>query len=88
MVKRDQGPGVPGRVLGLSMLNCLVIGMAGTGADLRHLAHGAVPPGQDVSLVNVASGIGLPFSVLFLLRVTVQILRERGWLLDEISRPA
>ena len=54
------------------MLNCLVIGMAGAGAGLRHLAHGAAPPGQDVSLVNVAGGIGLPFSVLFLLRVIIQ----------------
>jgi hypothetical protein len=32
----------------------------------------------QASLVNVAAGIGLPFFVLFLLRVIVQILRERG----------
>jgi hypothetical protein len=70
------------------MLNRLVTGMTGTGADLRHRAHRAVPPGQDVSLVNVTGGIGLPFSVLFPLRVIARIWRERGWLLDEITRPA
>jgi hypothetical protein len=35
-------------------------------------------PGQDVSLVNAAGGIGLPRSVLFLPLVIVQLLRERG----------
>jgi hypothetical protein len=38
----------------------------------------AALPGQNPSLVNATGGIGLPFSALFLLRVIVLLLRERG----------
>jgi len=33
----------------------------GFGPGLRHLADRATHPGQDVSLVNIVGGIGLPF---------------------------
>src|SRR5437660_8545136 len=43
------GPGYAGACARLSMLNCLVIAMAGTGAGLRYLAHRAGParPGRN-----------------------------------------
>jgi len=40
------------------------------------------PAGTD------AGGIGVPRSALFLPLAIVQLRRERGWLLDEITRPA
>jgi hypothetical protein len=60
------------------MLNCRVIGTAGRALASAILLMGRVPPGQDVSLVNVAGGIGLPFSVLFPLRVIVQSCESEG----------
>jgi ubiquinone biosynthesis protein len=63
-----------------SMLNRLVISMIGSAIALASaiLLTVSSRPGQDVSLVDIVGGIGLSFSVLLLLRVVVQILRERG----------
>ena len=55
------------------MLACAGSRCAGTHAP-PILVTGQSRPARMYALVNVAGGIGLPFSVLFLLRVIVQIL--------------
>jgi ubiquinone biosynthesis protein len=63
-----------------SMTNRLVTGLIGSALALSSsIMLSAVPrPGPGgVSLVNLLGGIGLFFSVLLLLRLVVQILRER-----------
>jgi len=63
-----------------SMVNRLVTGLVGSALALSSAILLTVqsPPGRGgVGLVNLLGGIGLFFSVLLLLRLVVQILRER-----------
>jgi ubiquinone biosynthesis protein len=63
-----------------SMTNRLVTGVIGSALALSSaiMLSANAPPGPGgVSLVNLLGGIGLFFSLLLLLRLVVQILRER-----------
>jgi len=62
------------------MVNRLVTGLIGSALALSSsiLLTVQSPPGPGgVSLLNLLGGIGLFFSLLLLLRLVVQILRER-----------
>jgi ubiquinone biosynthesis protein len=62
-----------------SMLNRLVIAMIGSALALASALLLTVQPGtgQGATLLDIVGGIGLTFSALLLLRVIVQVLRER-----------
>ncbi|HYT80964.1 MAG TPA: hypothetical protein VEQ37_17240 [Actinomycetota bacterium] len=63
-----------------TMVNRLVTGLIGSALALSSsiLLPVQSPPGPGgVSLLNLLGGIGLFFSLLLLLRLVVQILRER-----------
>lgn len=63
-----------------SMTNRLVMGLVGSALALSSsiLLVAQSPPGPSgLGLINILGGIGLFFSVLLLLRLVVQILRER-----------
>jgi hypothetical protein len=63
-----------------SMASRLVMGLVGSALALSSsiLLVAPSPPGPNgLGLIDILGGIGLFFSVLLLLRLVVQILRER-----------
>jgi ubiquinone biosynthesis protein len=63
-----------------ALLNRLVMGIVGSALAIASAILLTLQPrsGQGADLVTVVGGIGLTFSFVLLLRVIVQILRERG----------
>jgi ubiquinone biosynthesis protein len=63
-----------------AMLNRLVMGVVGSALAIASAILLTLEPrsGQGAELITIIGGIGLTFSVVLLLRVVVQILRERG----------
>jgi ubiquinone biosynthesis protein len=63
-----------------AMLNRLVMGIVGSALAIASAILLTLQPrsGQGADLITIVGGIGLAFSVVLLLRVIVQILRERG----------
>ena len=59
------------------MANRLVIGLVGSALALSSSVLLVAPSPVGPGLLNILGGIGMFFSVLLLLRLVVQILRER-----------